>query len=82
MITPDQPVLSNGRQSRLLPISRSLFYYSLLNEAEINIGLRREIDRKLLDAPVYGARLKTWHLCNEGHPINGKRIRRLMRLMG
>ncbi|MCK7616152.1 IS3 family transposase [Roseibium sediminicola] len=24
----------------------------------------------------------TWHLKNEGHPVNEKRIRRLMRLMG
>ena len=39
------------------------------------------IDRQFLDTPFYGVRQMTWHLQNEGHGVNQKRIRRLMRLM-
>ena len=41
-----------------------------------------KIDRQFLDTPFYGVRQMTWHLRNEGHRVNEKRIRRLMRLMG
>ena len=40
------------------------------------------IDRQFLETPFYGARQMTWHLRAEGHPVNIKRVRRLMRLMG
>lgn len=42
----------------------------------------RWIDEQFLEAPFYGARQMTWHLRAEGHPVNEKRVRRLMRLMG
>lgn len=35
-----------------------------------------------LETPFFGVRQMVWHLRNEGHEVNGKRIRRLMRLMG
>ena len=38
-------------------------------------------ERQFLEAPFYGVRQMTWHLQNEGHAVNEKRIRRLMRLM-
>ncbi len=41
-----------------------------------------KIDKQFLDASFYGVRQMTWHLRNERHPVNEKRIRRLMRLMG
>ena len=40
------------------------------------------IDRQFLETPFYGAQQMTWHLRAEGHPVNIKRVRRLMRLMG
>ena len=40
------------------------------------------IDKQFLDTPFYDVRQMTWHLRNEGYPVNEKRIRRLMRLMG
>ena len=82
MIEPDHPELSIGRQCRLLSISRSSFYYSHLGEADTNLSLILKIDKQFLDTPCYGLRQMTWHLPNEGHPVNEKRIRRLMRLMG
>ena len=82
MIEPDHPVLLNGAQCRLLSISRSSFYYAPPGETEANLGLMLLIDKQFLDTPFYGVRQMCWHLRNEGHPVNAKRIRRLMRLMG
>ncbi len=42
----------------------------------------RLIDEQHLQTPWYGARQMTRHLRREGHKVNRKRIRRLMRLMG
>ena len=42
----------------------------------------RQIDEQFLEPPFFGVRQMTWHLRNEGHQVNEKRIRRLMRLMG
>ena len=82
MIEPDHPKLSIGTQCCLLSISRSSFYYSPLGETDTNLALMLKIDRQFLDTPFYGVRQMTWHLGNEGHRVNEKRIRRLMRLMG
>ena len=40
-----------------------------------------QIDKQFLETPFHGVRQMIWHLRNEGHPVNEKRIRRLMRLM-
>ena len=84
MIEPDHPKLSVGAQCCLLSISRSSFYYSPLGETDTNLSLMLKIDRRPadLDTPFYGVRQMTWHLRNDGHRVNEKRIRRLMRLIG
>ncbi|QYO75083.1 IS3 family transposase [Pelagibacterium sp. 26DY04] len=82
MIEPDHPVLSIGKQCTLLSIARSSFYYTPKGETEINLALMRRIDGQFLETPFFGVRQMTWHLRNEGHVINEKRVRRLMRLMG
>ena len=82
MIERSHPKLSVGAQCRLLSISRSSFYHEPQSETDTNLALMRLIDRQFLDTPFYGVRQMTWHLRNEGHPVNEKRIRRLMRLMG
>ncbi|WP_245501494.1 IS3 family transposase [Mesorhizobium sp. M2A.F.Ca.ET.067.02.1.1] len=81
MIERNHPVLSVGAQCRLLSISRSSFYYEPQGEAEMNLALMLLIDKQFLDTPFYGVQQMTWHLRNEGHAVNVKRIRRLMRLM-
>ena len=48
----------------------------------MNLALMRQIDEQFLETPFFGVRQMTWHLKNEGHRVNEKRIRRLMRLMG
>jgi putative transposase len=82
MIELGHPELSVGKQCSLLSISRSSFYYTPKGESEMNLALMREIDEQFLETPFFGVRQMTWHLKNEGHPVNEKRIRRLMRLMG
>ena len=81
MIERSHPTLSVGAQCRLLSISRSSFYYAPQGETEMNLALMQVIDRQFLETPFYGVQQMTWHLQNEGHPVNVKRIRRLMQLM-
>jgi len=82
MIESNLPGLSVGKQCALLSISRSSFYYEPKGETEMNFELMRLIDKQFLETPFYGVRQMTWHLRNEDHLVNEKRIRRLMRLMG
>ena len=81
MIERNHPKLSVGVQCRLLSISRSSFYYAPQGETALNLDLMLKVDKQFLDTPFYGVRQMTWHLQNEGHAVNEKRIRRLMRLM-
>ena len=74
MIEPGHPGLSVSRQCALLSISRSSFYYTPKGESEMNLALMREIDEQFLDTPFFGVRQMTWHLKNEGHCVNEKRI--------
>ena len=82
MIEPNLTGLSIGKQCKLLSISRSSFYYEPKGESEKNLDLMRLIDKQFLEMPFYGARQMTWHLRNDDHLVNEKRVRRLMRLMG
>ena len=82
MVEPNLPGLSVGKQCALLSISRSSFYYDPKGESVRNLDLMRLIDKQFLETPFYGVRQMTWHLRNDGHLVNEKRIRRLMRLMG
>jgi putative transposase len=83
MIRPTHPTLSIVRQCRLASISRSSFYHVPQGESSETLTLMAEIDRQFLETPFYGARRQmTWHLRAEGHRVNVKRVRRLMRLMG
>lgn len=82
MVESNLPSLSVGKQCALLSISRSSFYYEPKGESARNLDLMRLIDKQFLETPFYGVRQMTWHLRNDGHLVNEKRIRRLMRLMG
>lgn len=65
-----------------MSISRSTLYYTPRGETPPNRALMRRIVEQDLETPFYGVRQMTWHLRAEGHPVNEKRVRRLMRLMG
>ena len=81
MIEQTHPKLSVGAQCQWLSISRSSFYYAPQGETALNLDLMLKVDKQFLETPFYGVRQMTWHLQNEGHAVNEKRIRRLMRLM-
>ena len=79
MIERTHPKLSVGAQCQLLSIARSSFYYAPQGETALNLDLMLLIDKQFLETPFYGVRQMSWHLQNEGHAVNEKRIRRLMR---
>ena len=82
IIERSHPKVSVGaQQCSVLSISRSSFYYEPLGETAMNLALLRLIYQQFLDTPFYGVRQMTWHLQNEEHDVNQKRIRRLMHLM-
>ena len=76
---PDIPV---GRQCELLGLPRSSLYYRGHRDESYNLPLMRLIDEQYTQTPFYGVPRMTAHLRRQGHPVNPKRIRRLMRQMG
>lgn len=81
IIERNHPGLSVGAQCRLLSIFRSSFWNEVQGESATNLDLMLLIDTQFPDTPFHGVRQMTRHLRNDGHPVNGRRIRRLMRLM-
>ena len=82
LIEKDHPQLSLVRQCGLVGIARSSYYYEPRPESTFNLDLMRQIDAQYLKTPWYGSRQMTRHLRRQGHRVNRKRIRRLMRKMG
>ena len=82
MIEKAHPRLSLVRQCELVGIARSSYYYEPKPESAFNLELMRLIDAQYLKTPWYGSRQMTRHLRRQGHRVNRKRIRRLMRRMG
>ena len=81
-IERDHPHLSIARQCELLGLGRSALYYRPQRDEEYNDELRRLLDRQYTRTPFYGvARMSEW-LRALGHPVNPKRVRRLLREMG
>jgi len=74
--------LSLARQCELVSIARSSYYYRPKPESEFNLELMRLIDEQYLKTPWYGSRQMSRHFRRQGHRVNRKRIRRLMRKMG
>jgi len=82
MIDRQHASLSVARQCLLLGINRSGVYYQPVGTPEDDMELMKMIDRQYLDTPFYGARRMAVWLKSQGHQVNRKRVRRLMRLMG
>ena len=74
--------VSIRRQCELLCVSRSGLYYEPVQADPEELSLMRRIDEIHLKLPFYGSRKIHDALRNEGHPINRKRVQRLMRMMG
>jgi putative transposase len=76
------PVLSVRRQCELLGLDRSGLYYAPAPIAPEEIALCHRLDELYTQRPHYGVRSMTTVLRREGHTINPKRVRRLLRQMG
>ena len=75
-------MISLSRQCDLLGMSRSSFYYRSRRNDAYNDFLMRLIDEQYTRRPTFGVeKMRDW-LRNQGHWVNAKRVRRLMRLMG
>ena len=82
MIEAGHAALSIRRQCELLGLSRASYYYTPATESTLNLELMRRIDEQYLKTPFYGWPRMTAHLRRLGYPVNPKRVRRLLRLMG
>lgn len=83
LIEPTNNDLSIRRQCELLGLNRASYYYQTASESELNLTLMKLIDEQYTETPFYGWRRMTVYLRRaKGYQVNGKRVRRLMRLMG
>ncbi len=83
LILPSHPKLSIARQTDLLDISRSSFYYQPVPVSADDIRIMNLIDKIFTNCPFYGSRRILSDLRQDYHEnINRKRIQRLMRKMG
>jgi putative transposase len=74
-------LLSIRRQCDIVGLNRSTFYYQPAGESALNLHLMRLIDEQYLKTPFYGWPRMSVFLRQRGYPVNGKRVRRLMRVM-
>ena len=82
MVDSQPATLSVRQQCELLGLGRSSFYYQAASESALNLHLMRLIDVQYLRTPFYGWRKMVAYLRRLGYAVNGKRVRRLRRLMG
>ncbi len=82
LIEPSHPGLSIGEQCQFLGLARSSYYYRPLPESEENLLLMRLLDEQYTRTPFYGSRKMAGWLNTQGYPVERKRVRRLMQLMG
>jgi putative transposase len=66
----------------LLGIHRSTLYLHPVGLDNYTLWLMQRLDELYTEHPYYGVRRMTACLQREGHRVNEKRIRRLLRLMG
>lgn len=81
MVSHDEP-LSIRRQCELVRVNRSSFYYKPVPTPQEELDLMREVDELHLKHPFYGSRRIASVLSRPDRPVNRKRARRLMRVMG
>jgi putative transposase len=74
--------LSIVQQCELLGLARSSYYYEPVPVNAENLHLMRLLDEQYTHTPFYGTRKMTAWLQTQGYPVDRKRVRRLLRLMG
>jgi len=81
-IEPDNSQIPIYRQCELLSLNRSSLYYTPCRDTQYNEQLMKLIDVQYIETPFYGIDKMTEWLRRQGHSVNHKRVRRLMRQMG
>ena len=71
-----------SQQCRLLALPGSSVYRTPAAVSAEDLAIMALIDRHYLVRPYYGSRRMAAWLATQGHVVNRKRVRRLMRLMG
>ena len=74
--------LSLRTQCDLLGVNRSGLYYEPVPVSDENLLYMRLLDEQYTEDPTYGVLRMTAHLRRQGYPVNEKRVRRLLRIMG
>jgi putative transposase len=82
LVEREDPALPVSQQCRLLAVSRPSIYRRPAGVSEEDRAIMALIDRQYLARPYYGSRRMAAWLATQGHPVNRKRVQRLMRLMG
>jgi putative transposase len=82
MVERIKPALPISQQCRLLALSRSSVYRKPAEVSPEDLTIMALIDRHYLVRPYYGSRRMAAWLATQGHAVNRKRVRRLMRLLG
>ena len=78
----EHPELSVRRQCAMLGVARSGVYRKPAPANDNDLALMRRIDALHTERPFLGSRRIARMLGDGGAPINRKRVRRLMRLIG
>jgi transposase InsO family protein len=81
MVESLNPVLPISQQCRLLAVPRSSVYRKPAEVSAEDLAIMALIDRQHLARPYYGSRRMAAWLATQGHRVNRKRVRRLMRLL-
>jgi putative transposase len=74
--------LSIAQQCELLGLPRSSYYYEPRGESEEQLVLMRLLDEQDTRTPFSGARKMAVWLDTQGYPVERKRVRRFLHLMG
>src|SRR5271155_4395425 len=82
LVERENAALPVSQQCRLLAVSRSSVYRQPTEVSEVDGAIMALIDRQYLARPYYGSRRVAAWLATQGHVVNRKRVRRLMRLIG
>jgi putative transposase len=81
-VEPDHKKIPVYRQCELLGLNRSSLCYKPSGETPYNEHLMKLIDEQYVKTPFYGIDKMTAWLHRQGHCVNHKRVRQLMRQMG
>src|SRR5213596_3514808 len=82
LVEREASALPVSRQCRRLAVSRASVYRQSAEITEEDCAIMALIDRQYLARPYYGSRRMAAWLATQGHPVNRKRVQRLMRLIG